>query len=93
MEILYRGYVQRMFQEKTSGSNAAFLQAGIFTLTALLFYTGFDADVVALWLPTTLVVAWMLGFIRAKSESIWPGVLAHITYSYLVVWFVYYHVL
>jgi membrane protease YdiL (CAAX protease family) len=93
MEILYRGYIQRMLQEKTSGSNAAFLQAGIFTLAAQLFYTGYDADVVALWLPTTLVVAWMLGFIREKSESIWPGVLAHMTYSYLVMWFVYYHVL
>lgn len=93
MEILYRGYIQCVLQEKTTGSNAAFLQAGIFTLIAQLFYTGYSADVLALWLPSTLVVAWVFGLIRYKSESIWPGVLAHITYSYLVMWFVYYHVL
>jgi membrane protease YdiL (CAAX protease family) len=93
MEILYRGYLQRMLQEKTSGSNAAFLQAGIFALIAQVFYTGYSADVVALWLPSTLVVAWVLGLIRNKSESIWPGVLANITYTYIVLWFVYFRVL
>jgi membrane protease YdiL (CAAX protease family) len=93
MEILYRGYIQRMLQEKTSGSNAAFLQAGVFVLISQLFYTGYSADVVALWLPSTLVVTWVFGLIRYKSESIWPGVLAHGTYTYIVIWFVYFRVL
>ncbi len=93
MEILYRGYIQRLLLEKTSGSNAAFLQAGIFTLIAQLFYTGYSADVVALWLPSTLVVVWVLGLIRHKSESIWPGVMTNITYTCIVLWFVYFRVL
>lgn len=93
MEILYRGYLQRLIQEKTSGSNAAFLQAGFYTLVAQFIYTGFSADVVALWLPSTLLVAWIIGIIRHKSGSIWPGVLSHITYSYIVLWFVYFRVL
>lgn len=93
MEILYRGYLQRLLQEKTSGSNAAFLQAGIFTLISQFVYTGYSADVVALWLPSTMVVAWVMGLIRHKSMSIWPGVLANITHTYIVLWFVYYRVL
>lgn len=93
MEILYRGYIQRLLQERTSGSNAAFLQAGIYALIAQLFYTGFSADVVALWLPSTLVSAWVLGIIRHKSESIWPGLLAHLAYTYILLWFVFYRVM
>lgn len=92
-EIVYRGYIQRILQKTTSGSNAAFLQAGIYTLVSQLFYTRYSADVFALWLPSTLASAWVLGLIRHKSESIWPGVLLNMTFSYIVVWFVYYYVI
>ena len=93
MEILYRGYIQRSISDKVSGSNAAFLQAGFHTFIAQIVYDGFGADVLALWIPSMLIVYWSFGIIRFKSASLWPSVLGHTIYLYSVLWFVYYRVM
>lgn len=87
-ELLFRGVLLSALLQRW-GSGAAILLSSL--LFALLHVPGLNWQLIAL--PDLLLLALALAWLRLRSGSIWPGVLAHGTYNLMAVvaWFVAVH--
>lgn len=74
-EIFFRGYMQSRFHSVFKPGQAIFLTAFIFTLFHTQYFKW--ATVHLLMLLALFIGAWLLSFVRYKSGSILPGLIAH----------------
>ena len=84
-ELLFRGVLLSALLQRW-GSGAAILLSSL--LFALMHLPGLDWQLFAV--PDLLLLALVLAWLRLRSGSIWPSVLAHGTYNLMAVvgWFV-----
>lgn len=83
-EILFRGFVLRMFEEQFHPFLANILQAFYFAVAHFywLYLYGFSWDVMHLF-AFAMAIGWVFGFMAQKTNSILPGVIHHIVNNIL----------
>ena len=77
-EILFRGYLQRALTERYSVSRAVGGQAAVFAVIHLAHYGvwPWQPGLVPVWLLSMFSMGWLLGWIRYRSDSLWPAMVA-----------------
>ncbi|OOG52611.1 hypothetical protein B0E47_15060 [Rhodanobacter sp. B05] len=83
-ELLFRGVLLSALLQRWGSATAILLSSLLF---ALMHLPGLNWQVFAV--PNLLLLALALAWLRLRSESIWPSVLAHGTYNLMAVvaWF------
>jgi len=83
-ELLFRGVLLSALLQRWGSATAILLSSVLF---ALMHLPGLNWQVFAV--PNLLLLALALAWLRLRSGSIWPGVLAHGTYNLMAVaaWF------
>lgn len=71
-EVIFRGLVQTTFQKTVSSTRAVVLTCLVF----LLFHGSYFDNLRAL--SHVLVLGLCLGFWRARTQSLWPGITVHL---------------
>ncbi len=80
-ELFFRGFLFQSLRRSMSGPGVVATTAILFGLLHV-FVGGF-----ARMIPSTFL-GFVLGFVRLKSDSVWPGVILHLLHNILLVWLI-----
>jgi membrane protease YdiL (CAAX protease family) len=83
-EILFRGFVLRMFEQQYRAYFANILQAVFFGAAHFfwLYQYGFTWDVAGMFV-SAMTIGWFLGFMAQRTDSILPSIVYHIANNIL----------
>ncbi len=82
-EVLFRGYLQLDVTERHGVSRAIVVQAAAFAVIHLAHYglRPWQPGLIPVWLLSMFCVGWLLGWIRHRSDSLWPAMAAHAAFN------------
>ena len=88
-EIFFRGFLQRVLEDRHGRSRATVMQAALFALVHLchhgILVTSAGAVVqpvsAALWVAQMFLLSLMLAWLRRRSDSILPAIAAHAAFN------------
>lgn len=82
-EIFFRGYVQHALTDRYGVSRAITWQAVAFGVIHLAHYgvRPWQPGLIPVWVVSMFGVGWVLGWIRHRSGSLWPAMVAHAAFN------------
>lgn len=88
-EIFYRGFLQKVLEDRYGARRATFTEAGLFALVHLchhgILMTGAGLQVLplsgALWVAQMFALSLLFAWLRRRGESIVPAILAHAAFN------------
>lgn len=87
-EILYRGFLQKACGRRWGTGAGLAIQASAFAAVHLAHYglDPVDPALIAVWVPSMLAVALLLGWLADRYDSLAPPILAHATFNLAMSW-------
>ena len=88
-EIFFRGFLQRVFEQRLTHSQATHLQAWLFGVAHLCHHgiVATSAGLVlmplsaALWVLLMFALSWLFAWLRRRADSLYPAMLGHAAFN------------
>lgn len=88
-EIFFRGFLQRVLEQRLSRLASTHVEASLFATSHLLHH-GLAAGALglvfrplsgALWVALMFALSWLFAWLRQRSDSLYPAILAHAAFN------------